>query len=1111
MSEIGYNILLVEDEEAHATLVRRAFQKESPTDTITLVTSAKDMWLLLKKPSQFDLFILDYSLPDTNGLNLLAELQMRKLDKPVIIITGYGDENIAVQAIKLGATDYLVKSPMFPQMLPAIAHRAIRSYQLRRRFDEAEAHLHLQTLLLDNVHDAIIGTDMDNDIVYWNQAAERIFGWSAQEILGENITRIIPSALEKDDWHPQFDKLRLATQVNGDWVGLTSKGQEIWLSLNTRMISDANGSNIGLLNVAQDITEQKRLQQQTNLQIKHTEIINKVLTNINATVELKELLEKIAFLLREVFNCKEVWFNPSSNPNVLRWKENSNQTSLFLSLEEDLIKELYKSLKQEVLLHNNSLSTFDEDSFSDPKWKECLEKRGLKSLVLFLLEPNSFPFWLIGLGWGEKKHWASHEKDLFAELTRIITLALERALLYQKTHDAATYEQIINYINLTISQSLDINQILDSVCEELAKHLHIDRCVFFEITKNLDSFLALATHEKLVSDWPSILGNNYRTEDYGNDFDCIWNGEPWIVDGLNMPSSLSENLNDFVKVSKIKSALLVPIFNKKEVVGAIALHQCSYLRNWTQGEIALVKSIARQCSIAINNAQIYSQIRKSEERYRSLFDNANDAIIIADLETYLIIDSNSKAEKLLGQPSSNLLKLNLISLHPESEHSKYLSMYQSLKKTGYLYLHDGELQQKNGGILAVELRASVINLGQGGGSFVQAIFRDMTEQRKLEQQLFHSQRLESIGTLTGGIAHDFNNLLAGILGYAELFKKKLDPSNTKLYNYAGIIEQSATHGAELAQRLVAFARGGSPKAQVLELNNIVEDTLKLLRRALGRTIEIKSFLDPNLFSVEANATQLQQILMNLCINARDAMPNGGLLTVSTQNTQVNKNKLVKGLKFGEYVLLSVSDNGTGMDGDTLARIFEPFFTTKEIGKGTGLGLAMVATIVKEAKGQVLVDTKLGVGTSFQIYLPSVNQQASFPITNNVAVSQGTETILVVDDEETLRYLAKDLLEAYGYKILLAADGIEALEIYRNKSQEIGVLLLDMIMPKMGGQELYRKILEINPRVKVVFASGYCPPEEIEAIWQEGLMGFVQKPYQIESLTTELRRVLDKIL
>ena len=1107
MSEIGYSILLVEDEEEHAMLVKRAFQKESATDNITLVNSAREMWDCLRKQSQFDLFILDYSLPDTNGLNLLAELQMRKLDRPVVIITGYGDENIAVQAVKLGAADYLVKSPTFPQMLPAIAHRAIRSYQLRRRFDEAEAHLHFQTLLLDNVHDAIIGTDMDNDIVYWNQAAERIFGWSAEEILGQNIAKIIPMALDNGNWQPQFDKLRLATQVNGEWLGVTAKDQEIWLAIHTRMIADSKGSNMGLLNVTQDITEQKRLKEQTNTQLKHTEVINLVLTAINATVELTELLPELISLVKEVFQCQEVWFDPEANFQFSRWQK--SQSNPFLRLEEELTKEFYLTLKQYLLTQKSSLTVLDQDSFPYPSWQNFLHQHKLNSQAFILLEPSSSSFWILGLGYAKTKTWTIYDRELLTELTIIITLALEKALLYQKTHDAATYEQIINSISLTISQSLDIDQVLDSVCEEITKHLELDRCVFFKIIKDEDDYFITATHEKCGAQWPQLISNKYRGSDYIGDFDSVWEGKLWMMDSLHTPSLINENSIEFIKQTKIKAALLMPVMNREELVGAIALHQCSYTRNWTEGEIRLVGSIARQCSIAINNAQLYGQSRKSEERYRSLFDNANDAIIIADIETRLIIDANNKAEKLLGQQRSELLKLDLVDLHAKSDYSKYLSAYLSLNKTGYLYLHDAELQQKTGSILPVELRASVI--GQGAGSFIQAIFRDMTEQRKLEQQLFHSQRLESIGTLTGGIAHDFNNLLAGILGYAELFKKKLDPSNTKLYNYAGIIEQSATHGAELAQRLVAFARGGSPKSQLLELNTIVEDTLKLLKRALGRSIEIKSILDPNLYSIEANATQIQQILMNLCINARDAMPNGGVLKVSTENTQLNQNKKVKGLKPGDYVALSVSDNGIGMDESIITRIFEPFFTTKEIGKGTGLGLAMVATIVREAKGHIDVSTQSGKGTSFQIYLPAVAKNVPQVVAINVKVSQGTETILVVDDEETLRYLAKDLLEAYGYKILLAADGPEALEIYRDKYKEIAILLLDMVMPKMGGQELYRKVLEVNPQVKVVFASGYCPPEEIEPIWQEGVMGFVQKPYQIEDLATELRKVLDKSL
>ncbi|MFY9226173.1 MAG: response regulator [Blastocatellia bacterium] len=1108
MSETGYRILLVEDEEEHATLIKRVFQKESPNDIITHVSSAQQMWESLRQQTKWDLFILDYSLPDTNGLGLLAELQMRKIERPIVIVTGYGDENIAVKAVKLGATDYLVKSPTFPQMLPAIAHRAIRSYQLRRRFDEAEAHLHFQALLLDNVHDAIIGTDMDSDIVYWNRGAERIFGWTASEILGHNIAKIIPAA-NQNQAQPQFDKLRLATEVNGEWVGVKADKTEIWLSVSTRLISDTKGTNMGLLNVAQDITEQKKLQEQTHQQIKHTEIVNRVLTAINASVEVEQLLPSIIELVKEAFNCDQVWFDPGKNLYFLQNQQNLLSTNS-LALSAELSAEFYDNLQEYLLVEAEKIPVIlDETSFSDDSWKEFLAKYQIKSQAFVILQPHSSSLWLIGLSFSKIKQWSSYEKNLLAELTRIIALALEKTLLYQRTHTAATYEQIINSISLAISQSLNIDEILETVCNKLKNHLQVDRCVFLDV-KESDSIEAIITHEKCNENWPKLLNKRYFYSDYSSAFNFLWKGKPWRVSSFQkIIANLPEKLINFIEDAKIKSILLVPIINgENKLIGAIALHQCACTRVWTDDEVRLVESIARQCIIAITNAQLYGESRKAEERYRSLFDNANDAIIIADITSGKIIDANARAERLIERKRSEILNLSLVSLHPQTEQNKYLSAYDSLQKTGYLYLRDAAVEQQDGTTLPVELRASVIVIGKD--SLIQAILRDMTEQRKLEQQLFHSQRLESIGTLTGGIAHDFNNLLAGILGYAELFKKKLDPSNTKLYNYAGIIEQSATHGAELAQRLVAFARGGSPKSQLIDLNTIVEDTIKLLKRALGKTVEIRSELELKLNLIEANPTQIQQILMNLCINARDAMPNGGMLTVITRNVEIEEQPFNSVLKSGSYVSLSVQDNGTGMDAQTLTRIFEPFFTTKEIGKGTGLGLAMVSTIVREAKGHVEVMTKLGQGTTFQISLPAVNKNITHSTNSQTSVLSGTETILVVDDEETLRHLAKDLLESYGYKILMAADGPEALDIYQSKYKEISLLLLDMVMPKMGGREVYQKALEINPKARVVFASGYCPPEEMEQVWEKSVMGFVQKPYQIEDLTSELRRVLDKI-
>jgi CheY-like chemotaxis protein len=249
--------------------------------------------------------------------------------------------------------------------------------------------------------------------------------------------------------------------------------------------------------------------------------------------------------------------------------------------------------------------------------------------------------------------------------------------------------------------------------------------------------------------------------------------------------------------------------------------------------------------------------------------------------------------------------------------------------------------------------------------------------------------------------------------------------------------------------------------------------------------------------------------MNLCINARDAMPTGGTLSVLTENFFLHRDMPAIGsLQPGYHVILTVTDTGTGMEATTIERIFEPFFTTKELDKGTGLGLAMVANIVEAAHGHIAVNSRPDEGTTFQIYWPASSQNAFQLDATNCPAIGGTETILVVDDEETLRYLAKDMLESYGYRVLLAADGLDALEVYKQYGQQIAIILLDVVMPQMSGRELYHKLLEINPGIKIVLASGYFPPEELEEAWTEGIMGFVQKPYQIEDLAAELRLVLD---
>jgi len=388
-------------------------------------------------------------------------------------------------------------------------------------------------------------------------------------------------------------------------------------------------------------------------------------------------------------------------------------------------------------------------------------------------------------------------------------------------------------------------------------------------------------------------------------------------------------------------------------------------------------------------------------------------------------------------------------------------------------------------------------------------FRDITEQKKLEQQLMHAQKMESIGTLAGGIAHDFNNLLGGVLGYASLMKANIKDDH-KMFRYVDTIEKSAMRAAELTSQLLAFARGGKYETKSIDLNKVVHETMEIIGRTIDKSIEIRTHLAEDLSTVAADSGQLQQVLMNLCVNAADAMPHGGKLIIETNMETVAQGYIGAdiGNNPGPHVTLTITDTGTGMDKKTLQRIFEPFYTTKEEGKGTGLGLSMVYGVVKNHGGHVRVYSEPGEGSTFKIFLPADGKPETREQATSEAPRGGDELVLVVDDEESIRDLAKDILETHGYRVLLAEDGSQAVEIFEKHNGSIGLVILDMVMPKMGGHETFQRLKELNPKVKALLSTGYSQNGKAKEILDSGVMGFVQKPYQHTTLLSKVRTALD---
>jgi two-component system cell cycle sensor histidine kinase/response regulator CckA len=524
---------------------------------------------------------------------------------------------------------------------------------------------------------------------------------------------------------------------------------------------------------------------------------------------------------------------------------------------------------------------------------------------------------------------------------------------------------------------------------------------------------------------------------------------------------------------------------------------------------ALTETVSWLRQQVAERKQIEDMLRENEEKYRLHFENVSDVIFSID-RNLRIISVSPSVERFLGYPPKTLLgktfdRLNILGAESVkravTEVARVLSgerisavEHEFIAADGKRKLAavSGDPVYKNGDIVAMI-----------------SVARDITQQKELERQFFQAQKMESVGTLAGGIAHDFNNLLSGILGYASLMKARIARDN-QLFSYISTIEKSAARASELVAQLLAFSRGGKYELKAVNLNGIVKDTLEIIRRTFDKSIEVEARLSGHLPTVVADGVQMEQILMNLCINARDAMPNGGKLIVETDVALLSDDyvKTHLGAKPGTYALLSVSDNGVGMSREIIEKVFEPFFTTKEKGKGTGLGLAMVYGVVKNHGGSVQVYSEPGLGTTFKIYLPVDGRPEKEEDPRSEMPETGNELILVVDDEQVILSLARDMLQAHGYDTLLAESGEEAIDLYSKHGGRISLVILDMVMPRMGGLETFLELKKLDPKVRAILSTGYSQNDKAQEILNHGARGFLQKPYQVNTLLSKVRNVLD---
>lgn len=502
--------------------------------------------------------------------------------------------------------------------------------------------------------------------------------------------------------------------------------------------------------------------------------------------------------------------------------------------------------------------------------------------------------------------------------------------------------------------------------------------------------------------------------------------------------------------------------------------------------------------------------KRAEERIRqqaSLLDRAQDAILVCDLN-HQILYWNKGAERMYGHPVSEVLGKNIADVLHGGDRT-----IPKTANTALLERDEWKLETKqntvSGNDIHVVTRWSLVRNEKGQPDYILITNTDVTEQKLAEQQLLRAQRLESIGTLAGGIAHDLNNILSPIMMSVEMLK--MNGTDEDSMRWLEMVRENTERGAELVKQVLTFARGMSGDRVTVQVKHIIKDLIRVLEETLPKSIHLKFEIEPDLWTISADPTQIHQVLMNICINARDAMPLGGTLRLKAANVVIDENyaRMNIDAEPGEYVLLTVSDTGSGMPPEIVHRIFDPFFTTKEVGKGTGLGLSTTLTIVKSHGGFLNVYSEPQKGSRFSIYFPSADVLHSGDEKQSIAKLPGgnNELILIVDDEENIRNVTKATLERFGYRVILANDGTEALAAFAQRGKEIAAVLTDMAMPYMDGASLVRALRKIDPDVQIIAMSGLMSAGQTAELRSQNIQQFLTKPFTAEALLNMLAEVI----
>jgi PAS domain S-box-containing protein len=552
----------------------------------------------------------------------------------------------------------------------------------------------------------------------------------------------------------------------------------------------------------------------------------------------------------------------------------------------------------------------------------------------------------------------------------------------------------------------------------------------------------------------------------------------------------------------------IPLRTREGIAGMLVVAGENF-DMFTSKQAELMEAFGNQISVALNNALLFERLKTSEQQYADLFENAPDFYLTID-RSHRIVSCNATGAAMLGFSKDGIIGRPFEELFdaPRRE-SLEQTVEQMFVSARGLKDAEEQIRQQDGHALNVMLNTSIGFDEKGHILNARIVARDITDRKRMEEALLHAQKIDSIGNLAGGIAHDFNNILAAVLGSASIMRRKLS-EKSKLTKYVEIIETSARRGSSLTRQLLTFARKTETLIAPVDVNALIEETLHLFQRSVSKEIEVQKSLSAESVMVSGDDGQIQQALLNLFLNARDAMPEGGVLSISTAVTTADAHTTSQfsSVRPGPFIMITVSDTGHGIPPELQNRIFEPFFTTKD--RGTGLGLSVVYGVVQSHGGFINLESSPARGTTFTLYLP---RATALPQANTqrrrARLPRGTENILIIDDEISVCEIARDMLTGLGYTVHVVHDGKSGVEHYSSRQATIDLILLDINMPVMGGRETFDMLRAANAGVRIVVVTGYGRDTVETSQFPSAVNGFVQKPFQLELLATRVRQALDE--